>query len=93
MQGGGYYRPMPGQQGAPGMMDPMNSRMMSPGFNQASYSAPQAAPIMQGMPAQQGAYMTQQPIPQAQQFQASGRSVGGEGGGFLVTVVVVVVTL
>ncbi|KAL8595943.1 hypothetical protein ACOMHN_018255 [Nucella lapillus] len=67
----GYYRSMPAQQG--GMIDPMNSGMMSPGFSQPSYTPPQGTPIMQGMPAQQGGYMTQQPMPQAQQFPASGR--------------------
>ncbi|XP_076454432.1 mediator of RNA polymerase II transcription subunit 12-like protein [Babylonia areolata] len=74
----GYYRSMPGQQ--PGMMDPMNGGMMSPGFSQPSYTPPQGTPIMQGMPAQQGAYMPQQPLPQAQQFPASGRMQAQMGG-------------
>ncbi|XP_070173165.1 mediator of RNA polymerase II transcription subunit 12-like protein isoform X2 [Littorina saxatilis] len=72
-----YYRSMPGQQ--PGMMDPMNGGMISPGFNQASYSQ-QAAPMMQGMAPQQGGYMPQQPMAQGQQFPASGRMPAQMGG-------------
>ena len=68
---GGYYRSVPTQQ--PGMMDPMSSGMMSPGFSQPSYTPPQGAPMMQGIPTQQGGYMPQQPIPQGQQFPASAR--------------------
>ena len=68
---GGYYRSVPAQQ--PGMMDPMSSGMMSPGFSQPSYTPPQGAPMMQGIPTQQGGYMPQQPIPQGQQFPASAR--------------------
>lgn len=68
---GNYYPSVPTQQ--PGMMDPMNSGMMSPGFNQSPYTAQQGAPMMQGMHTQTG-YMPQQAMAQgAQQFSAAGR--------------------
>nr|KAG5692294.1 hypothetical protein BaRGS_009504 [Batillaria attramentaria] len=65
---GNYYHPMQAQQ--QGMMDPMNSGMMSPGFNQPSYTPPQGGPMMQGM-GQQPGYM--HPMGQGQQFPAAGR--------------------